>query len=236
MRKVLTLRFLVALALALAFVAAVPPRSADAQGAGLVSSLINKMERNRRELRSLRSGITMEKFNAQIKDSDYYHGDVIYAPGAGRDASVRVDWQKPQRETLAVKDGKYTLFRPRLNMAYVGSTSSKNSKVSGVLGFGLNVSGAQLRNNYDVQPLGEGTLENGGPHVTWLKLVPKNGASYRHTEIWVETATGMPLQTKVVEKNGDSTTVRLVNPKRNATVSADEFTLKLPSDVKKVNG
>jgi len=236
-RKSHTIKFLVALALTFTLLVAIVPPRADAQGAGLVSSIINKMERNRQDLRSLRSGIKMEKYNAQIKDADYYVGDVIYQPGAGRNASVRVDWQKPQRETLAVTEGKYKLFRPRLNMAYVGSTSSKNSKVSGVLGFGLNISGAQLRNNFEVpQIIGEGTLDNGGPHVTWLKLVPKGNASYKHAEIWVETSTGMPLQTKVVEKNGDSTTVRLINPQRNARLSTDEFQLKLPSDVKIVNG
>ncbi|MGH9901438.1 MAG: LolA family protein, partial [Pyrinomonadaceae bacterium] len=80
------------------------------------------------------------------------------------------------------------------------------------------------------------TLEQGGPHVTWLKLIPKGNAGYKYAEIWVETATGMPLQTKVVERNDDSTTVRLNNVQRNARVSADEFNLQLPSDVKKVRG
>jgi outer membrane lipoprotein-sorting protein len=236
MKKSLTFSFIGALVLALAGLTAIPPR-AGAQSAGLVSSIINRMDRNRRDLRSLRSSIKMEKYNAQVREAEYYTGNVIYLPASGRNASVRVDWQKPVNETLSVTEGKYVLFRPRLNMAYVGSANSKNSKVSGVLGFGLNVSGAQLSSNFQTPEfLGEGTLEGGGPHVTWLKLVPKGNAGYRYAEIWVETSNGMPLQTKVVERNGDSTTVRLVNPQRNARVSSDEFQVKLPSDVKKVNG
>ncbi|HEY0080926.1 MAG TPA: outer-membrane lipoprotein carrier protein LolA [Pyrinomonadaceae bacterium] len=234
MRKSQVFSLFGALVLALASLAIVPPR-ANAQGPGLVSSIINRMERNRRDLRSLRAGIQMEKFNAQVGDKDMYLGDVIYLPGAGREASVRVDWQKPQRETLAVSNGKYTLFRPRLNMAYVGATNSSRSKVSGVLGFGLNVSQAQLRTNFEpLQLLGEGILY-GNVHVTWLKLVPKGKASYKYAEIWVDD-NGMPVQTKVVERNDDSTTVRLVNVQRNAHVSSEEFQLKLPGDVKKVNG
>lgn len=235
MKKFLTLGLVFAVLVA-SLLAVAPPR-ANAQGAGLVSSIINRMERNRRDLHSLRSSIVMEKYNAQVRDKDYYYGNVIYLPGAGRNVAVRVDWNRPQNEILSVKDGKYVLFRPRMNMAYEGSANSNRSKVSGVLGFGLNVSGAQLRSNFETpQIIGEGTLEAGGPHVTWLKLVPKGNASYRHAEIWVETATGMPLQTKVVEKNGDSTTVRLVNPQRNARVSGDEFNLQLPSDVKRIRG
>jgi len=40
----------------------------------------------------------------------------------------------------------------------------------------------------------------------------------------------------VVEKNDDSTTVRLTNVQRNARVSSDEFRLDLPSDIKRVRG
>ena len=62
----------------------------------------------------------MEKYNAQLRDKDNYSGGVLYIPASGRDASVRIEWQKPQHEILAVANGQYTLFRPRLNMAYRG--------------------------------------------------------------------------------------------------------------------
>ncbi|MCA1593214.1 MAG: hypothetical protein LC754_11305 [Acidobacteria bacterium] len=188
----------------------VTPRPASAQGPGLVSSILNRMERNRRDLRSLHAGLVMQKYNAQLHDMDTLFGEVQYIPGSGRNMSVRVDWHKPQVEMLAVKDGQYTLYRPRLNMAYKGTTAStsKSTKVSSVLGFGLNASGAQLKSNFDVQPVGEGTLDAGGPHVVMLKLIPKGNAGYQFAEVWVDDS-GMPVQTRVTEKNGDSTLVRL---------------------------
>ncbi len=213
---------------------AVPPR-ANAQSAGLVSSVFAKMERNRRDLRTLRAGISMEKYNAQIKDSDKQSGVVIYMPATGRNSFVRVDWQRPQQETLAVADGKYTLFRPRLKLAYVGDANSNRNKVSGVLGFGLNVSRAQLTSAYETpQDVYDETLW-GGVRVTHMKLVPKGGASYSYAEIWVDNG-GMPVQTKVVERNGDTTTVRLTDVQRNASIQKNEFKLDLGSDVKRVRG
>ena len=98
-----------------------PPR-AQAQGPGLISSILNKMDRNRRTLGSMRSAITMWKYNAQLRDTDEYRGDVQYVAGKGRDANVRVDWVRPAQEILAVSDGKYTLYRPRLKQAYQGAT------------------------------------------------------------------------------------------------------------------
>src|SRR6267143_6912584 len=97
---------LVAIVIASA-VAIVSPTTANGQAAGLVSSVLNRMEQNRQSLKNLRAGISMEKYNSQLRDSDRYHGVVLYMPGAGRDASVRIEWSSPQHEILAVVKGKY---------------------------------------------------------------------------------------------------------------------------------
>jgi outer membrane lipoprotein-sorting protein len=226
------------IALLLVASVAVVPSTASAQGAGLVSSILNKMERNRQTMSSLKSGIWMQKYNNAIKDAENYYGDVQYIPGKGRTASVRVDWHKPAVEILAVQNGQYTLLKPRLKMAYQGSTTSgsKHQKINNVLGFGINTTKAELSSRFAVELLGEGTLENGGPHVVWLKLTPRGGASYKHAEVWVDSSTGMPLQTRVVERNSDMTTVRLINPQKNAHVSPEAFNVQLGSDIKIVKG
>jgi outer membrane lipoprotein-sorting protein len=231
MKKNLTVGLAVVFAAVLALTSA---PEVNAQGAGLVSSIFNKMERNKRDLRSLRASISMEKYNAQIRDTDKRSGTVAYVPGSGRTGSVRVDWRSPVQEILAVAGGEYTLFSPRRKMAWVGSTNSKNAKVSGVLGFGLNASAAQLKAAYDVKDVYNETLW-GGVATTHMTLVPKGAASHKYTEIWVD-GSGMPVQTKVVERNGDATTVRLMDIQRNVAVSKDEFKLDLGSDVKKVRG
>jgi outer membrane lipoprotein-sorting protein len=223
-----------ALAILVAAVAVSSPPKVEAQSAGLVSALINRMERNRRELKSLRAGISMVKYNAQIRDEDKYNGVVLYVPAAGRSAYVRVDWQSPQQETLAIADGQYTLFRPRLNMAYVGNARSTKTKVGGTFDF-LSMSGQQIRTRFEpLQDIYEETLW-GGVRTTHIKLVPTGGASYRYAEVWVD-GSGMPVQTKVVEKNDDATTVRLTNMERNAGISLDQFKLQLGDSVKKVKG
>ena len=232
MKRYLTLGLAIILTAIVAF-SVVPPKT-NARGSGLVCSIFSEMAHNKRNLRSMRAGISMEKYNAQLKDSDKQTGTVIYLPGAGKNAYVRVDWQRPQQETLAVADGKYTLFRPRLKMAYVGEANSNRNKVSSVLGFGLDATKSQLASAYDTQNVYSETLW-GGVQTVHMKLVPKGGARYSYAELWVDD-NGMPVQTKVVEKNGDSTTVRLLNVQRNAQVSKNEFKVELGSDIKKVRG
>lgn len=215
-----------------AFFVSVP--SANAQSAGLVSSVLNRMERNRQSLKSLKASLSMEKYNAQLRDKDNYQGVLVYMPASGRDALVRIEWQKPQHEILAVSNGQYTLYRPRLNMAYKGNSKSSRNKAGGVLGM-MYMTRQQLEAQFHpVKDVREETLW-GGVSTIHLTLVPKGNSSFKYAEIWVDSS-GMPVQTKIVEKNDDATTMRLSSLERNAKLSGDTFDLKLDSSVKIVKG
>jgi outer membrane lipoprotein-sorting protein len=231
---------LVPLSLLLAVLAGVSiissPKATNGQSAGLVSSVLSRMERNRQSLKSLKASISMEKYNAQLRDKDNYSGWVLYVPGSGRDASVRIEWQRPRHEILAVAKGQYTLFRPSLGQAIVGKSGSVKGKAgaSGVLDM-MYMSKQQLEAKFQpVQDVREETLW-GGVSTIHLTLVPKGNASFKYAEIWVDSS-GMPVQTKIVEKNDDATTMRLNGVERNLKISPDEFSVKLDSSVKIVKG
>src|SRR2546430_5237539 len=227
-------QFILFAILAVAFTVSSP--AANGQSAGLVSSVLNRMERNRQSLKSLKASLSMEKYNAQLRDKENYSGWVLYVPASGRDASVRIEWQRPQHEILAVSKGQYTLFRPRLNQAIRG----KSGSVKGKAGAGsvldmMYMSKQQLESKFQpVQDVREETLW-GGVSTIHLTLVPKGNASFKYAEIWVDSS-GMPVQTKIVEKNDDATTMRLNGLERNLKINSDEFNIKLDSNVKIVKG
>jgi outer membrane lipoprotein-sorting protein len=212
------------------------PKATNGQSAGLVSSVLNRMERNRQSLKSLRASLSMEKYNAQLRDKENYNGFVLYMPASGRDASVRIEWQRPRHEILAVAKGQYTLFRPSLGQAIVGKSGSVKGKAgaSGVLDM-MYMSKQQLEAKFQpVQDVREETLW-GGVSTIHLTLVPKGNASFKYAEIWVDSS-GMPVQTKIVEKNDDATTMRLSGVERNLKISSNEFSVPLDSSVKIVKG
>ena len=222
-----------AVAVLLTALAVGSPNDAHGQSAGLVSSVLSKMERNRQSLKSLRSGISMEKYNPQIGIAEKFNGVVLYMPGAGRSASVRIEWSSPQHEILAVSNGEYVLFRPRLRTAYKGRTG-KRPEANAFLEM-MNMSRAQLQMKFEpFQDVREETLW-GNVSTIHLKLVPKGAASFKYAEIWVDSS-GMPVQSKVVEKNDDATTIRLSAIEKNIKMSVDEFNIKLDPDVKIIRG
>ena len=232
MKRVITPILALAL-LAIALVAVPVPRT-DAQ-AGLVSSLYTRMQRNQQTLKSLSADISMVKYNSQIRESDEFYGTVKYIPVGGKSAFVRLEWTKPQHEILAVANGAYVFYRQRLNQAIYGTTNSiKSSKDTDVLAL-LNMSTVQLQTRFgEPEGLSKETLW-GGVSTDHFKVVPKGAASYNYIELWVDDS-GMPVQTKMVEKNNDSTTVRLTNVSKNQTIDKGIFELKLDSSVKKVKG
>jgi len=207
------------------------PARTNGQGAGLVSSVLNRLEKNRQTLKTLRAGISVVKYNSQLGVEDKYSGIVIYMPTAGRQAAVRIDWSSPRREVLAVNNNKYTIFRPALNVAYTGdSRRMKDNKANGLMEM-MNMSRQQLEARFQpVKDVREETLW-GGVSTIHLTLVPKGSAGYKWAEVWIDSA-GMPVQTKIVEKNDDSTTVRLTGMEKNQKINPSEFDVKLDSNVK----
>jgi outer membrane lipoprotein-sorting protein len=234
MKRLVPLSLLLALLTGASIISS--PKATNGQSAGLVSSVLNRMERNRQSLRSLKASLSMEKYNAQLRDKDQYVGSVLYMPASGRDASVRIEWQRPRHEILAVSNGQYTLFRPSLNQAIRGKSGSVKGKAGagGVLDM-MYMSKQQLEARFQpVQDVREETLW-GGVSTIHITLVPKGNASFKYAEIWVDSS-GMPVQTKIVEKNDDATTMRLSGMERNLKISSDEFSLKLDSNVKIIKG
>lgn len=213
----------------------VPQQQAHGQSAGLVSSVLTRLQKNHETLKSLRASISMEKYDARLREKDDYHGTVLYMPGVGKNAFVRLEWNSPQHEILGVANGQYTLYRPRLGQVYKGTTGGKGPGHDSELLSMLSMSSTELQNRF--QPFQDAREESlgGGVTATHLKLIPLRPMSFNYAEVWVDS-TGMPVMTKIVEKNGDATTVRLTNLEKNRKLSAIEFVVKYDPSSKVIKG
>jgi len=200
----------------------------------ILPEILKRMETHRNSLTSLRSSVTMVKYDSVLRVSDTTSGTASYVPLKGRDALVRIDWTKPAEETLAVANGKYILYRKRLKQAIIGNANNaKGPKANSALSF-INMSKEELKANFTIKYLGEEKVS--GDISTWhLELTPKTAQNYKSAELWVD-GNGMPIQAKVVESNNDTTTVLLSKLEKNTKINTDIFIVKLPSDVKRIDG
>jgi outer membrane lipoprotein-sorting protein len=56
-----------------------------------VNDILKRMDEHYKALKSLKTGVTMDKFNSQLGEHDITKGTAMYVPQKGRDALVRID-------------------------------------------------------------------------------------------------------------------------------------------------
>jgi len=218
------------------FAAAVLTAAFGLIGAGEASAqnlteIFNRMDAHNKALTSLRANVTMEKMNAQLGGIvDKTEGRVQYLPQRNKNPYVRIDWIKPE-ESMAVVNKQYIIFRPLLKQYIRGSTDKArgNASSAGALAF-MNMSRAEIRKNYDAKFLNTATLSN-GVRAWHIRLTPKVKTSYQWAEVWVD-ANGMPVQTRILEANNDTTTVLLTNIEKNVRIEASAFKIDIPKGTK----
>ena len=199
-----------------------------------IREIERRMDTHNRALSTLRAKVTMVKTDSQLGESDTSVGTAIYAKKGTKDALVRIDWQKPE-ETLSVVDGKYFIYKPRLNLVYTGSVkgATKNgssSKASSAFAF-MSMSRAELNANYDIALLSDRATLSNGTQTFHLRLTPKSKTSYQAAELWVDVD-GMPVQSKIVEANNDTTTVLLSDLQKNVSLKTSNFKIDWPKNTK----
>lgn len=201
-----------------------------------LNDILKTMDAHNKALTSLKANVTMEKFNAQLDETDTFTGSTMYLPKiAKREMYARIDWEKPVVENIAIIGKKYTLYRPRLNQVIEGTTekSKNNATAGGALAF-MSMSKNELKANYNVRYLGQESVS--GSVSTWhLELTPKTKTTYKIAELWID-GNGMPVQAKVIENNNDSTTVFLSKLQKNVDIPGNVFAINVPKSAKVIKG
>ncbi|MFV0387369.1 MAG: LolA family protein [Pyrinomonadaceae bacterium] len=199
-----------------------------------LDDILRRMESHAKALSSLKSNITMTKHDTTLDVYDTQNGSVNYLPGNGKNVYLRVDWVTPAPETLIVANGEYVLYRPKLKQAIVGKTSDaeKKQRENNALAF-MTMSRAELKRNYQIQYLGVEKID--GVDMWRLRLNPKVAAGFKYAELWAD-GNGMPIQSMIVEKNNDTTTILLSDIQKNVTLQGSIFKPKLPKGTKIIKG
>lgn len=200
-----------------------------------LNEALKRLDSNYKNLATVRANVTMDKYTAQIADHDVSEGAVMFLPLKGRNPAFRVDWTKPANESLSVVNGEYILWRANIRQAIHGLVKeAANSATAGNAFAFMNMSKAQLQANYKVDYAGQENVSGGKPTLH-LQLTPKATADFQVADIWVDVD-GMPVQTKVTRKNGDSTTILLTNIKKNVQIKTVDIKINLPKGVKPIEG
>jgi outer membrane lipoprotein-sorting protein len=200
----------------------------------LLTGILNKMEKAHQDLKSLRADMVQQNTNNQIGITDTNFGAFIYKPAVGKSKGrLRIDYNKPSKDIVSLIGENLILYQPRVNQA-VKTTLAKaaKGKVSGYSQLvGLDGSLKSQTGNYNIEVVKLDEHIN-GVSTAVLKLIPKNGNQIVSIDLWVNQQNSLPIQWKIIERNGDFTIVTLNNIEVNANIPDSAFNVNIPSGTK----
>lgn len=233
-------KLLLTLMLSIALISAIVSTPAQAANSAAfkpeVESVLKHMEDVGRSLNSLVATFWQQKRNTQLDiDDPVETGLIYYVPSKnGSDIKLRIDITKPAK-TIVITGDKIKFYQPDIKQLLISSVKeAKSNKSAGSLAVTFG-SVSAIRDNYEVSFVKEETVQ--GEKTSELHLIPKQAGAYKSIDIWISQNAWLPVQQTLVENNGDVTTLRLSNIKKN-----EQFNVKTlidnfnPANAKIVKG
>jgi len=193
----------------------------------VLNEILKRMDTHQKALNSLRADLTINKFSLQFGGTFTKEGALKYLPVKNKPPVLRIDSTKPAPESFLIVGNQSVGYLPDQKTAYIGLAS--NDGINLLLLF-LSMPGANLKADYTLRNIGE--EKAGGTIPAWhLELTPKTAGDYKTIELWID-GNGMPVQAKLIENNGDWTSVLFGNLQKNVVFNASEFKVNLPKGTK----
>jgi outer membrane lipoprotein-sorting protein len=204
-----------------------------------IREILKRMDDHRKALKSLQAHVLITKFSAKTGKNETKEGIVKFLPQK-TDYLLRIDSTKPAPESFSIIGNQYLLYQsnpsliflPELKTAYTGTITDSQKITFMIFSILSNFSKENLKANYPINYTGQEKV-NGTTPTFHLEFTSNTTKNYKKIELWVD-ANGMPLQSKISQTNGDSTSVLLTNMEKNRAMKAADFKIDLPTETKLV--
>lgn len=197
-----------------------------------LEQILKRMEFAGKGFQSFQAKLSQKKYTAVLGEFDAPEtGQFYYARGKDGSALLRQEITEPATRILTIKGGVATLYQPRIKTARVVNLG-KNKDKAEYLALGLGQSPAKLEETFDISYKGAETV--GKMPCSILVLKPKSAtaaAYFSSITLWVREQSGLPIQQKLEEPNGDYLLVTFSEERLNLKLPDSLFDQKLPKGV-----
>jgi outer membrane lipoprotein-sorting protein len=199
--------------------------TAASKANGKLDEILSNMERAARNITTIEADMFQEKRNMQIGGKEIYSGRIFFRHDRKCD-KVRINYDRPQGQVVAVLCDEIYLYQPSINQMIVTSRraqAAKNQEFSFIATPYKSV--PELKSQYNIAYIGD---EQGAAK---LDLTPKGKSSVEKLTLWVDQGSWLPIKYQVIEKTHNITTFTLNNLKKNQNLSVD-FKVKVAAGTK----
>jgi len=195
--------------------------------------ILSQMHEKARKLSTIQASIAQLK-RFQIGAKETYSGILYFKHEGPNKEKIRITYKSGGQVTndLLIDGDKITLYQPKIKQAIITSRSKQAEQnpeydfLSAPYG---SVPG--LKKRYTITYVRDEPV--GAFSTSVIQLTPVSASSsFTNVTFWVDQASWLPVQYKVDERTGDTTTLTLSDIKRNNEVPGDAFSLNLPKGTK----
>ena len=173
--------------------------------AGLdLEQVLANMDRAASGFAGMEAGITRMKYMALLEEKTTESGEIYVRKDKSGKVRLLINFREPYNYHLAVSGDKAEIYRPRIATVEEYSIAKHRDTFQQAFLLGFGTTADYLRENYELQFLGEGNSD-GQPAVR-LELIPKSEGMRKQVpklEMWVSTETWQAVRQKLHQPGGE---------------------------------
>jgi outer membrane lipoprotein-sorting protein len=197
--------------------------------------ILNQMHAKSKSLSTIQASIVQLKRFQIVSKPETYLGVLYFKHEGPNKDKIRIKYQSGGQVTndLLIDGDKITLYQPKIKQAIITSRS-KQAEQNPEYDFLAAPYGSvpDLKSRYTITYVRDEPV--GVFSTSVIQLIPVGKSSFTKVTFWVDQASWLPVQYKVDEQTGDTTTLTLSSIKRNDQVPADAFKIELPKGTNKI--
>lgn len=174
-------------------------------------------------------------YHTEVINDDTVDSGTMYLKRARpKEIRMLVDLTQPDAKALSVAGNKAEIYYPKIQTVQEYDLGRYRGLVDQFMLLGFGSSAKELESAYRIRLVGPETVA--GQASTHLELIPKSQQVAQHltkVELWVNDATGYPVQQKFLMPGGDYQMVTYTNTKINPNLPDSALKLQLPRGVKR---
>ena len=201
-----------------------------------LEQLLANMDRTASGFVSMQAGITRMKYMALLEEKTTESGEMYVRKDKNGKVRLLINFREPYNYHLAISGDKAEIYRPRIATVEEYSIAKHRDTFQQAFLLGFGTSADYLRENYELQLLGEDHAA--GQATVRLELIPKSEGMRKQVpklEMWVSTETWQAVRQKLHQPGGEDYRVFTYNDvKLNPKIPDKIFKLDIPRGTKRV--
>jgi outer membrane lipoprotein-sorting protein len=198
-----------------------------------LDDIFARMDKTAAQFKAVTADIKRVVHTAVINDDIIETGTIKVKRDKPHETRMLIELTKPDPKIMWFGGTEASVYYPKIKTVQVYDIGAKRSLVDQFLLLGFGATSAELKETYNITWLGTETID--GQQTGHIQLVPKSPDLLRQlkkAELWISTATGLPVQEKIVTSaSGDYMLVTYSNTKLNPSLSDSSLKANYPKGV-----